>query len=88
MPNYPELASRLRELKSDKRLERISQGVELTPFANAETFSAVESGLGAVVFKSTTSKGLIIILATLMGGVFAVIFVLTRQALAKRNQTA
>ena len=88
IPNYPELAIRLRKLKSDKRLERISQGIELTPFANAETFAAVEFGLEAVIFKSTTSKGLIIILATLMGGVFAVIFVLTRQALAKRNQTA
>lgn len=87
IPDYPELAFRLRELKSDKLLERITRGIELTPLTNAETFAAVDFRSEAVIFKSTTSKWSIIILATLMGGVFAVIFVLLRYALVQRNQS-
>ena len=86
--DYPELASKLRELKSDMFSERIEKSRLLTPLASAENFLATNYRLEAMKFKSTTSKGLIVILATLMGGVLAVIFVLTRQALAKRNQTA
>lgn len=88
VPNYPGLAARLRALKTDKRLERIEKGVVLTPLADSSSFSAVDYDFETLVFKSTTSKALIVILATLIGGIIAVIFVLIRHFMAQRKQAA
>lgn len=88
VPNYPTLARKLTELSSDKRLERIEKSVALTPLVDAEKFIAVDYDLDTVIFKTSTNKGLIVILATLMGGVIAVIFVLLRHTLVQRNQNA
>ena len=41
VPNYPELAAKLRTLTTDKRLERIEKGIALTPLIDAENFVAV-----------------------------------------------
>ena len=86
IPDFPELEARLRALKSDKRLERIEKSILLTPLADSETFTAVDFSLETVTFKSTTSKRLIVILATLMSGMIAVMFVLIRHFVAQRKQ--
>ncbi len=88
VPNYPELAAQLRTLTTDKRLERIEKGVTLTPLVDAEKFIATNYDLDTIVYKSNTNKRYIVILATMMGGFIAVIFVLLRHTLAKRNQSA
>ena len=88
VPNYPELAAQLRKLTTDKRLERIEKGLNLTPLVDAEKFVAASYDLDTVVYKSSTNKPLIVILATMMGGIIAVIFVLLRHTLVQRNQSA
>ena len=85
LPGYPELAARLRRLNTDKRLQRIEIGLALTPLADVETFTAVAYELETMTFKSTSSKGLIVILATLMGSMIAAIFVLMRHFMAQRK---
>ena len=87
VPNYPILAAQLRTLTTDKRLEHIEKGIALTPLVDAEKFIAANYDLDAVIFTSSINKLLIVILATLMGGVIAVIFVLLRHALVQRNQS-
>ena len=86
LPDYPILAAQLRTLTTDKRLERIEKGIALTPLVDAEKFIAANYDLDTVIFKSRINKGLIVILATLMGGVFAVIFVLIRHLTVQRKQ--
>ena len=87
--NYVSLASHKRALESDKRLQRIETGLAQTPLADAERFAAANYDLETVVFEATGSKLLIVILATLMGGLIAVIFVLIRSAmLARQEQNA
>jgi LPS O-antigen subunit length determinant protein (WzzB/FepE family) len=88
VPNYPILAAQLRTLTTDKRLERIEKGIALTPLVDTEKFIAVRYDLETVIFKSSTNKRLIVILATLMGGVFGVIFVLIRHLTVQRKQNA
>ena len=88
VPNYPELAAELTTLTTDKRLERIEKGIALTPLIDPENFVAVQYDLDAVVYKSSINKRLIVILATLVGSIIAVIFVLLRHTLVKRNQSA
>ena len=88
VPNYPELAAKLTTLTTDKRLERIEKGIALTPLIDPENFVAVQYDLDAVVYKSSINKRLIVILATLVGSIIAVIFVLLRHTLVKRNQSA
>ena len=88
VPNYPELAAKLRTLTTDKRLERIEKGVALTPLANAENFIAANYDLGAVVYKSSINKLLIVVLASLMGSLIAVIFVLIQHTMVQRKQNA
>ena len=87
--NYVALASRKRALESDKRLQRIETGLAQTPLADSERFAAANYDLETVVFEGTGSKRLVVILATLMGGLIAVIFVLIRSAmLARQEQNA
>ena len=88
VPNYPILAAQLRTLTTDKRLERIEKGIALTPLVDTEKFIAARYDLDTVIFKSSTNKVLIVILVTLMGGVFAVIFVLIRHLTVQRKQNA
>lgn len=88
VPNYPELAAQLRTLTTDKRLERIEKGVALTPLANEENFIAANYDLGAVVYKSSINKLLIVVLASLMGSLIAVIFVLIQHTMVQRKQNA
>ena len=87
--NYASLAARKRALESDKRLQRIETGLAQTPLADSERFAAANYDLETVVFEGTGSKRLVVILATLMGGLIAVIFVLIRSAmLARQEQNA
>lgn len=85
---YAALAARLRELQSDKRLERIETGLALTPLADTDGFRAFNFDLETVIFEPTIAKRLIVILVTLMGGLLAVIFVLIRNALVTRQEQA
>ena len=86
--DYADLAARKRALESDKRLEHIDTGLTETPLADTDRFAAANYDLETVVFEATTSKSLIVILSTLMGGLIAVIFVLLRSALsARKNQS-
>ena len=57
-----------------------------TPIVNENRFVAANYSLNSIVFEATTSKSLIVILATLMGGLIAVIFVLLRKALRRRTK--
>ena len=83
--NYASLSARKRALESDKRLQRIETGLAQTPLADTERFEAANYDLETVVFDATSPKLLIVILATLMGGLIAVIFVLIRSALVARQ---
>ncbi len=86
--DYADLAARKRALESDKRLEHIDTGLTETPLADTDRFAAANYDLETLVFEATTSKRLIVILSTLMGGLIAVIFVLLRSALsARKNQS-
>ena len=88
VPDYPYLAAQLRRLTTDKRLERIEKGIASTPLIDAEKFIAADYDLDTVIFKSSIDTRLIVLLATLMGSMIAVIFVLLRHALVQRNQSA
>ena len=83
--NYASLSARKRELESDKRVQRIATGLSETPLADSDRFTAVNYDLETLVFEATSSKRLIVILATLMGGLITVIFVLVRSALVARQ---
>ena len=82
---YPELAFRKRNLETDTRLERISSGINISPLNSSKIFKAIDFDLGTVVFKPTTNKIFISILGALIGGLFAVIFVLFSSAFAARQ---
>ena len=88
IPNYPKLAAELRTLKTDNRLERIEKSLQLTPLANAESFTAASYDLNAMTFQKTIPIPLVLLLATLVGGIIAVIFVLMRHFMTQRNQNA
>ena len=86
--NYVSLAAQKRALESDTRLARVDAGLAATPIVDENSFEAANYNLNSIVFEATTSKSLIVILATLMGGLIAVIFVLLRSALsARKNQS-
>lgn len=85
--DYVSLAAQKRALETDTRLARIDAGLAATPLINEDRFRAVNYDLDAIVFEATTSKLLIVTLATLMGGLIAVIFVLLRNALSGRNKS-
>ena len=84
--NYISLAATKRALESDKRLQRIETGLAQTPLSDSERFEAANYDMGTVVFEATGSKRLIVIMATLMGGLLAVIFVLLRSAMIARQE--
>ena len=88
IPSYAQLFARKQTLETDRRLERIDKGLALSPLISPKKFKAISYDLDTVIFKTSTNKGLIVILATLMGGVIAVIFVLLRHTLVQRNQNA
>ena len=86
--NYVLLAATKRTLESDKRLQRIETGLAQTPLSDAERFEAANYDMETVVFEATGSKRLIVIMATLMGGLLAVIFVLIRSAMIARQEAS
>lgn len=87
--DYADLAARKRALQSDKRVHRIETSLAQTPLADQRVFQAANYDLDTIIFDSAGNKRLIVILATLMGGFIAVIFVLIRSAMAARQaQTA
>ena len=88
IPSYAQLFTRKQTLETDRRLERIDRGLALSPFMSPEKFKAINYDLDTVIFKPSTNKGLIVILATLMGGVIAVIFVLIQHTMIQRKQNA
>ena len=85
--NYASLSARKRALESDKRLQRIETGLAQTPLSDAERFEAANYDMETVVFEATSNKRLIVIMATLMGGLLAVIFVLIRSAIIARQES-
>ena len=88
LPDYPKLAAKLRKLNTDRRLQRIENGVKLTPLAYSETFIAVNYDLETLRFTPSFNNRLIVVLATLMGSIIAVILVLMRHFMAQRKQPA
>ena len=84
--NLVSLAAQRRALESDTRLARIDAGLATTPIISEGEFKAVNYDMDTLVFKSTTSKNLIVVLSTLMGSFIAVIFVLLREALLARKK--
>ena len=85
VPDYVSLAAQKLALTSDTRLARIDASIAASPIINKDEFRAINYDLDTLVFEATTSKRLIVILATLMGSLIAVIFVLLRNALAARR---
>ena len=85
--NYISLAAEKRALESDTRLARIDAGLVATPIVDENRFLAANYNFNSIVFEATTSKSLIVILATLMGGLIAVIYVLLREALSDRKKS-
>ena len=79
------VAARKRALESDTRLARIDAGLAATPLVDENSFAVANYNPNSVVFEATTSKRLFVILATLMGGLIAVVFVLFRDALRYRE---
>ena len=75
-------------MESDKRLQRIETGLAQTPLSDAERFEVANYDMETVVFEATSSKRLIVIMATLMGGLLAVIFVLIRSAMIARQEAS
>ena len=88
VPNYPEMAANLRALETDNLLERIEKSLLLTPLASGEPFIAASYDLDAIIFKKTLQIPLVLFLGALVGGIIAVIFVLTRHFMIQRNQNA
>ncbi|MGC6535471.1 MAG: Wzz/FepE/Etk N-terminal domain-containing protein [Parvibaculales bacterium] len=86
--DYVSLAATKRALESDKRLQRIETGLAQTPLSDAERFEVANYDTGTVVFEATSSKRLIVSMATLMGGLLAVIFVLIRSAMIARQEAS
>ena len=85
--SYVELAARRLALTSDTRLARIDAGLAATPVSVKDKFKAVNYDLDTVLYEATTSKPLIVILATLMGGIIAMVLALLRNGLsARRNR--
>ncbi len=88
VPNYPQLSAKLRELKTDRRSEHIEKNILLTPLANAGSFTAIEYELGSMTFEPVTSRLRFVIMATLTGGIIAIVFVILRHSVAQRKQAA
>ena len=86
--NYVSLSATKRALESDNRLQHIETGLAQTPLSDAERFEAANYDMGTVAFEATGSKRLIVIMATLMGGLLAVIFVLIRSAMIARQEAS
>ena len=86
--DYASLAARKLALETDPRLSRIDAGLAATPIVDENRFIAANYDLDTLVFEAITSKRLIVIFSTLMGGFIAVVFVILRNALSARiNQS-
>ena len=82
---YPELAAKLRELKIDKRLLRINTAMAMTPLADTKSFKAANMDAENILYQTKTSRALIVILATLLGGIIATITILIRYFMNQRR---
>ena len=86
--DYVALAAEKRALESDKRLAQIEAGLAGTPLVDSNDFRPINYNMNSITFEPALRKSLFVILATLMGGVFAVIFVFIRNGLAARERPA
>lgn len=85
---YPALVNKLRNLKAEKRLERIETGLALTPLVNAQTFKPANADIDSLIFTPFISKTLILILAGIFGGIIGAIIVLLRHFTRGKKQEA
>ena len=85
---YPDLAAKLQRLESDKRLQRIDTGIALTPLADPEAFRAANVNVETIVYQPSSSRALVVIMATLLGGIIATLIILFRHFIGQRRIAA
>ena len=85
---YPELRAKLLSLRTDPSLANLDKELANSPFANNEQ-SIMIYDVNSITVESTQSKLLILILVSILAGIFATIFVMIRHFMLDRNsQTA
>jgi chain length determinant protein (polysaccharide antigen chain regulator) len=85
---YPGLRAKLLSLRTDPSLANLDKELAQSPFADDEQ-SIMNYDVNSITVKSTQSKLLILILVSILAGIFATIFVMIRHFLLNRNtQTA
>ena len=84
---FVSLAAEKRKLETDTRLSRIDIGLGTTPLVDQSKFIPANYNLDTMTYKAKSSKALIVILTTLMGGFIAVIYALISNALLTRNKS-
>ena len=85
---YPELRAKLLALKTDPSLANLDKELANSPFANDEQ-SIMNYDVDSITVESTQSKLLLLILVSVLAGIFAAIFVIIRHYMFNRAaQTA
>jgi len=85
---YPELRAKLLALKTDPSLANLDKELANSPFANDEQ-SIMNYDVDSITVESTQSKLLLLILVSVLAGIFATIFVIIRHYMFNRHaQTA
>ncbi|MDB2649033.1 Wzz/FepE/Etk N-terminal domain-containing protein [Alphaproteobacteria bacterium] len=81
---YPELRAKLLALQTDPSLANLDKELANSPFANDEQ-SIMNYDIDSITVVSTQSKLLILILVSILAGIFATIFVMIRHFMLDRN---
>lgn len=81
-----ELEQKQRTLKQDMTLERAEALIAATPIFGANDFSAVSFRVDATTFATQNKRNLMLALATVLGGMVGVLYVLIASAIGKRKQ--
>ncbi|MDB2432392.1 hypothetical protein N9W88_05055, partial [Alphaproteobacteria bacterium] len=81
---YPELRAKLLALQTDPSLANLDKELANSPFANNEQ-SIMNYDIDSITVESTQSKLLILILVSILAGIFATIFVMIRHFMLDRN---
>ncbi len=87
-PEYAEKNAKLRQLKSDKRAERVETGLALSPISDAALFTPAFFDTDGITVKSQSNKLLILVLITMLTAIAVSIFVLMRHFVEQRQKNA
>lgn len=87
-PDYAEKNTKLRQLKSDKRVERVETGLALSPLSDAALFTPAFFDTDGISVKSQTNKLLILVLITMLTAFVVSIIVMMRHFVEQRQKNA